>query len=340
MTGQAPQREETRPVLTAREVVALRGETKRGARLSLDRPQELLLESERLGPDVVPSATAFLTGAECPFRCVYCDLWRHTILRDTPPGAIAAQVAWSMEELRRADDRPRVHTLKLYNASNFFDERAVPSVDDDAILAELDGLERVVVECHPRLLLGRRGRTRAARFADALKSLEVAFGLETTAPGGLERLGKGAKLSEFERAFAEVRRVGGRVRAFVLYGIPGSGPDDLDPEQQGPWTLETVRWARQRGASAVTVIPVRGGNGAMEQLAERGLWRRPTLSGLLDVAEAAMELETGGFDVFVDGWDLESFRRDEDTVAEDRIIARLRALDRGGRLALRDRVGS
>ena len=33
-------------------------------------------------------ATIFLTGRECPWRCVMCDLWQHTIESDTPAGAL------------------------------------------------------------------------------------------------------------------------------------------------------------------------------------------------------------------------------------------------------------
>ena len=325
------------PLLEANQVVALRVGIGRDADLSLDRPQDLLRESERLGGRLVSSATAFLTGAECPFRCVYCDLWRHTVPGRTPAGAIASQVEWSIAQLRDAAGRPEVHTLKLYNASNFFDERAVPSADDDAILAALDGFERVVVECHPRILLGRGGAERASRYAEESAGLEIALGLETAAPGGLERLGKGATLVDFAQAFEKATRLGATIRAFVLHGIPGGSDHDLHPDRQRQWTLETVRWARERGASLVSIIPVRGGNGAMERLAARGLWRRPTLAELLAVAEEAVALEAPDFEVLVDCWDLEALQdagAPGDT-AQERRIERLRALDREGSGLLR-----
>ena len=325
-----------RPLLSAEEVVALRRPAVRLASPRLDRPQDLQRETERLGPRVVPTATAFLTGAECPFRCVYCDLWRYTLPEATPEGSIATQIEWTMEQLRCPGGPPAVHTLKLYNASNFFDERAVPSMDDDAILEALTGLERVVVECHPRLLLGRRGAERAQRYVDELSGLEIAFGLETTAPAGLEQIGKSATLAHFERAFEAAHQMGATTRAFVLHGIPREVEDEQDADCQKSWTLETVRWARDAGASAVSVIPVRGGNGAMERLAERGLWRRPNLAELLTVAEAAMEFESPGFDVFVDCWDLETFARDGHAEDAQR-IERIRALDRNGRAAVASR---
>ena len=64
-----------------------------------------------------------------------CDLWRYTTTTDTPPGAIPAQVAAARERLRR--ERPPVAHLKLYNAGSFFDSRAVPEEDYEAVAAEV-----------------------------------------------------------------------------------------------------------------------------------------------------------------------------------------------------------
>src|SRR4051794_4983355 len=51
------------------------------------------IEHERAADGrVVRTATVFLTGRECPWRCVMCDLWRFTTAEDTPRGAIPAQV--------------------------------------------------------------------------------------------------------------------------------------------------------------------------------------------------------------------------------------------------------
>ena len=57
------------------------------------RYQDVLVEEERAGDGrLVQVATIFLTGRECPWRCVMCDLGRYTTPGDTPPGAIPAQV--------------------------------------------------------------------------------------------------------------------------------------------------------------------------------------------------------------------------------------------------------
>src|SRR5258708_35761396 len=80
--------------------------------------QRLIVEDElTMRRTVAATATVFLTGQECAWRCVMCDLWQHTTEGATPPGAIPAQIAQARKLL---DSRnPIVGHLKLYNASNF-----------------------------------------------------------------------------------------------------------------------------------------------------------------------------------------------------------------------------
>jgi len=82
------------------------------------------LEPERRPAGIVEQTlTVFLTGAECPFTCSFCDLWRYTIDGPTPLGALARQLRTVLE----AHEHQPVDRIKLYNASNFFDPRAVPA---------------------------------------------------------------------------------------------------------------------------------------------------------------------------------------------------------------------
>ena len=91
--------------------------------------------------------------------------------------------------------------MKLYNAGSFFDPRAVPPADDEAIGALLSPLRRVVVESHPALV-----GERTWRFQEQLASrgagpaLEVAMGLETAHPEALARLNKRMTLERFAAA--------------------------------------------------------------------------------------------------------------------------------------------
>ena len=237
------------------------------------RPQGVTVELER-GPsgELRPWATVFLTGAECPFTCVFCDLWRYTIDGPTPAGALPAQLSAALDQLPgllREAGLDRCDQLKLYNASNFFEPRAVPEADLEPIARLAGAFERVVVECHPRLVDGR-----VRRFADRLRGrLEVAMGLETAHPEALPRLGKQLTLEQFDRAAARLRADGVDLRSFVLVGVPF-----VPAEEQARWAAASVRHAVDAGARSVALIPVRGGNGELERLRRLGRFEPPDLA--------------------------------------------------------------
>lgn len=242
------------------------------------------------GGAVEPVATVFLGGSECPFTCVFCDLWRHTLDGPTPEGALPAQLGIALEDdaVRRA--RPR--RIKLYNASNFFDPRAVPPADLPALAERLRPFEAVTVECHPSLV-----DDRAAQFARRLTGrLEVAMGLETIHPEALARLNKRVALDGFADAAARLRAVDVDVRAFVLVGAPF-----VPADESVTWAARSVAHALEHGAGVVALVPLRGGNGEMERLAAAGEFRPPTLGDL----EAALDasVSPGPAVVVADLWD-------------------------------------
>ncbi len=307
----------------ARWVVARRPE-----RNGLDpwRPYAFLSETEP-GPDGTPweTATVFLTNRECPFRCVMCDLWRNTLEETVPPGALAAQVRHALERL------PPARALKLYNAGSFFDPRAVPESEYETLAALAAPYQRVIVECHPAFL-----GERAVRFQDLLRAsrdrlvqgpraqeallphpgdqgpgtrdqgplpvLEVAVGLETAHPGVLERLNKGMTLQDFRRAAAFLAEHGMALRVFLLVRPPW-----LTEAEGLEWARRSLDLAWECGAEVCSLIPTRGGNGAMEALAAAGEFAPPALASL----EAAVEygLAAGKGRVFADLWDVAPFAR-------------------------------
>ncbi|MEM1246121.1 MAG: radical SAM protein [Acidobacteriota bacterium] len=263
---------------------------------SLDfwQPQDVVVERERRltssGSRLETSATVFLTGAECGFTCVFCDLWQYTRTERTPVGAIPAQIESALEQLSgRSFDR-----LKLYNASNFFDARAVPVVDDAAILDVLEGCADVTVECHPRLV-----GERCYRFAEALHGrLEVALGVETVHPEAHAQLNKGCSLDQTWSAARALRDRGIAWRAFVLLGAPFLGA-----HEQVDWLRRSVDRVADEGAACVSLVPLRLGNGELERLASRGELH-PLNS---DAMEKAFEelVEDDRLVVQLDPWDLE-----------------------------------
>lgn len=241
--------------------------------------------------DTAPALTVLLAGAECRFSCVFCDLWRHTLDGPTPPGALPEQLRQALEA---AGDPPRDTTIKLYNASNFFDRRAVPPEDDEAIARIVQPFARVVVECHPRLV-GRRCHEFSHRLAGRL---EVAMGLETVHPEALPRLNKASSLADFDRAAVELTRAGIGLRAFVLVGAPF-----VPPEETVEWAVRSAAHAVDRGASHVTLIPVRGGNGALEELTRAGDFVQAGMRQLEEALDRAVALP--GAVVTADLWDVE-----------------------------------
>ncbi|MCG8460394.1 MAG: hypothetical protein MI919_29280 [Holophagales bacterium] len=264
---------------------------------------------EELEPDgrLRPSTTLFLAGAECPFTCNFCDLWRHTIEGPTPPGALPAQIRDGLAGLPAAGRGEEI--LKLYNASNFFDARSVPEADDGEIATLADGYGRVVVECHPHLLGAReadgwRLRDRVHRFADALGGrLEVAMGFETVHPEALASSRKGVGTADLARAARHLLRAGIDVRAFVLVGAPF-----VPLHEELPWLERTVRFALESGARLVSLIPVRGGEGEMARLEAAGELEPPGLTRVEAAWEHCRAIEPRA--VRLDTWDLENLPTD------------------------------
>jgi len=297
----------------------------RSAKRQIDpwQPIAQLWEEERT-PDggLLPALTVFLGGAECPFTCVFCDLWRETLDEPTPDGALAAQLR---EALAAAGPLPRLAAaLKLYNASNFFEPRAVPPGDEAEILRLAAPFARVTVECHPRLI-----GERCLRFAERLAgSLEVAMGLETVHPEALPRLNKGMTLDDFDRAAETLRRAGIGLRAFVLVA-----PPFVPPAEAVDWAVRSAVHAFERGAERVSLIPVRGGNGAMEALRAEGHFVPPTLDQLEEALERCLALGI----VTADLWDARRFA--SCPLCADERLARLARMNLTGGIEPRPACG-
>jgi uncharacterized Fe-S cluster-containing MiaB family protein len=260
-----------------------------------------------------------------------CDLWKNTLSDTVPLGAIPTQIDYA---LGRLDVRPE--QIKLYNSGSFFDSAAIPFADYQPIAEEVSFAKRVVVECHPRLV-GKR----VATFRDLLQgaqlrtaegtgkghplpegegrgegeqaappeptysypkvlALEVAVGLETVHPDVLPRLNKKFDLDHFAAAARFLREEGIGLRAFVLVK-----PPFLNEAQALEWAVKSAEFAFSCGATVVSLIPTRGGNGAMERLMEAGEFSPPRLATLEKALEACLELQGGR--VFADNWNLEQF---------------------------------
>jgi radical SAM enzyme (TIGR01210 family) len=288
-----------------------------GRPLDASRYQDLIVEDERTADGrIARVGTILLTGRECPWRCVMCDLWRRTTPDDTPRGAIPAQLAAARHQLRQRGEH--VTQMKLYNAGSFFDPRAVPDEDYDGIAGHLAAVERVIVESHPALVGPRVDRFIEALAGHAGESgsppqLEIAMGLETAHPDALDGLNKRMTVNDFVRAADLLRQRKVSVRAFLLISPPGV-PD----EEQDAWLCKSVDIAFASGATVVSLVPTRGGNGALEALTDSGAFREPRLGDIersVDVVFSrapsseprVTSPEPRAARVFVDLWDLERF---------------------------------
>jgi radical SAM enzyme (TIGR01210 family) len=256
--------------------------------VSPDRPYAFLVEPEPAGDGrVVDVATLFLTNRECPFRCVMCDLWKNTLETSVAPGQIPEQIRWGLSQL------PPARHLKLYNSGNFFDPRAIPPEDYAEVARLAVPFERLIVECHPRLVGKRFREFRRLRAGE----LEVAMGLETVHPEVLPRLNKAMTLDDFARAAKSVRAEGAHIRAFILVR-----PPFLNDGEGLEWARRSLDFAFAAGVECCSLIPTRAGNGALDQLAQDGLFAPPSLESLEQALEYGLSLRAGR--VMLDLWDI------------------------------------
>jgi len=268
------------------------------------RPQAYFIEQERAeSGEIISAATVFLTNRECPWRCIYCDLWKNTLTETVPPGVIPAQIDFALARLRGA----ACSQIKLYNAGSFFDPKAIPPEDFPAIAERIKGFERAIVESHPALVGGAVLRFRDCltnhepRTTNQVQKLEVAMGLEIADDAILAQLNKRMTLAMFSRAAEFLREHDIAMRAFVMVKPPFVRTE----EEALIFSNRSVDFAFDCGATAVSLIPARFGAGELDRLAQSGDFAPPELSTLEEALDYGIGLRRGR--VFADLWDLDKF---------------------------------
>jgi radical SAM enzyme (TIGR01210 family) len=275
------------------------------------QPQQFFVEQECTeSGEVVPVVTVFLTNRECPWRCIYCDLWKNTTNETVPLGAIPAQIDFALQQLGR-DELHASHSemgtrvarpsnvakqIKLYNAGSFFDPKAIPPEAHPAIAERARPFERAIVECHPALV----GES-AVQFRDLLRParLEVAMGLEVADDAILSKLNKRMTLSMFRHAADFLVNNGIAVRAFVIVKPPFVRTD----EEAVKLAQRSIDFAFDSGATVVSLIPARFGAAELEALSRAGEFSPPSLDTLEESLNYGVEKKLGR--VFADLWDIE-----------------------------------
>lgn len=276
-------------MLNTSEIIDLRPERNK---VQPDKPYHFLHEQET-GPEghLKEVNTIFLTNSECPFKCVMCDLWKNTLEQPVKPGDMPRQISYALERLPNAD------VVKLYNSGNFFDRKAIPAEDYEDIAQLLLHFERVIIENHPKLC----GPV-AVEFSDLINgNLEIAMGLETIHPEVLPKLNKQITKENFRKAAEFLTTNNIASRAFILLNPPFL----TDPEENIKWAVRSVEFAFECGVSACSIIPTRGGNGAIEKLQKEGHYIPPTIEALEETFDRTLNLNGGR--IFTDLWDLQLF---------------------------------
>lgn len=267
--------------------------SKRGPKnpVSAHTPYARMIEKERTaGGEIEDVAIIFLTNRECPFHCLMCDLWKNTLDSASVPGSIPLQIEKALENL------PSAKHLKLYNSGSFFDVNAIPEADYSRIASLVSSFETVIVESHPKLI-----NQRCLDFRKMLKpELQVAMGLETVNPGILKSLNKKMTSCDFASSAGFLKNNGIPLRAFILLK-----PPFMSEDEGIYWAERSVEFAFGSGAGCCTIIPVRAGNGIMDELMSEGYFTPPRITSLEKVLEYGISLGKGR--VFADTWDLKLF---------------------------------
>ena len=291
--------------------------SKERVRSKLDpfRPHVFFIERERAEDGaVVPVATVFLTNRECPWRCLYCDLWKNTLSETVPAGAIPSQIDFALAEPGIGEARQ----IKLYNAGSFFDPKAIPPEDFPAIAKRVAGFDRVIVESHPALI-----DDAVLRFRDLLmnhepqttsgvQKLEIAMGLEIADDEILVGLNKRMTLKMFSRAAEFLVQHDIAVRVFVIVKPPFVRTDS----EALAFARRSVDFAFDCRASVVSLIPARAGTAELEVLASTGDFAPPKIETLEAAHDYGLGLRRGR--VFADLWDFEKLVGCQGCVADRR----------------------
>ena len=157
--------------------------------------------------------------------------------------------------------------------SNFFDKRAIPIKDWPEIAKLVNAFETVIVENHPVLC-----SERILKFRDLIAGrLEIAMGLETTHPRLLKWLNKQMTLKQYQNSVDYLITNNIQVRSFILIKLPS-----LTEEEGIEWAVKSMEFAFDCGVECCSLVPVRVGNGFMDQLEKDGFFKAGLPIGKVD----------------------------------------------------------
>jgi uncharacterized Fe-S cluster-containing MiaB family protein len=139
------------------------------------------------------------------------------------------------------------------------------------------------------------------------------MGLETVHPEALDLLNKRFTLEQFEAAARALEQRGIGLRVFLLIS-----PPFVPRAEQDEWLTRSIEASIEYGASAISLIPTRSGNGTLEAFAAMGAFSEPDLNEVERSFALALSQARSRARVFVDLWDLERFAHCPDCLAPRR----------------------
>lgn len=162
--------------------------------------------------------TCMVAMRGCPARCVYCnvpELCGRSVRRRSPENVVA--------EMEEVFSRWRVRFFSFVDDTFTTSKRWVEQLCD---ALDHSGLSRRVSwSCLTRPDMVDESILKRMKEAGLVR---VEFGIESGSPRVLERLGKGAALSQIRRAFEIARKLGLVTMGFAMINIPGESLEEME----------------------------------------------------------------------------------------------------------------
>jgi archaeosine synthase beta-subunit len=168
-----------------------------------------------LNGDIVPTLTVVLTTKGCSWaRRDGCTMCGYSI--DSNPYTQASDIQKQFNQVIARYGKA-FKIVKLFTSGSFLDQDEVPIDVRDAILSELKGTPKVIVESRPEFVTPEI----CENVANINEHIEVAIGLETSNDRiRNDYINKGFSFRDFVRASEIARAHGSTVKAYLLLKPP------------------------------------------------------------------------------------------------------------------------
>jgi radical SAM enzyme (TIGR01210 family) len=235
-----------------------------------------------LNGDVVPSLTVLLTTKGCSWaRREGCTMCGYII--DSNPDAQASDIQKQFHEVL-AHYGKAFKVVKIFTSGSFLDQDEVPIDVRDAILSDLRGTPKVIVESRPEFVTS----TICDDLSRINEHVEVAIGLETSNDCIRNNyVNKGFSFNDFVSASEAAHANGFTVKAYLLLK-----PPFLTEREALEDSLQSVRDAAPYADTiSLNLCNVQKGT-LVEALWKKGLYRPPWLWSAVEVLKRTQETAT------------------------------------------------